>query len=164
MQMKNEIRQLIRKLEEHGDISLREADWIFSLFSANSLKTKLNPASFKADKSLMEALKKWFAVVASKIEQGYSGNFIFTILLPNGAPDHLGFGGFRNFIQAALSDAEKNLAIDTLHHREIRRENSADEKNAEKPCIFLRYKLLQAARQDNNGVGIQKDGIRAVKP
>jgi hypothetical protein len=105
----NAMLQLTKKLEKYGDISLQEADWIFSLFSANSLKTKLNPASFKADKSLMEALKKWFAVVASKIERGYSGNFIFTILLPNGAPDHLGFGGFRDFIQAALSDAEKSL-------------------------------------------------------
>jgi len=37
------IRQLIQKLEGEDDISLKEADQIFSLFSENSRKTILIP-------------------------------------------------------------------------------------------------------------------------
>jgi len=71
--------RLIRKLDKQNDISLKEADWIYSLLSPSMLRTKLNPRSVRANCELMNALVDWFNIVAQKIEQGHRGNFIFTI-------------------------------------------------------------------------------------
>lgn len=38
----DEIKRLTQKLKEQNDITLEEANWIYSLFSLNSQKTKLN--------------------------------------------------------------------------------------------------------------------------
>lgn len=75
------IYQLTRKLEKEGDISLKEADGIFSLFSENLLNTKLNINSSKFDIGLVNTLERWFQVVAEKIRKGERGNFIFTVYL-----------------------------------------------------------------------------------
>ena len=75
------IYQLTRKLEKEGDISLKEADGIFSLFSENLLNTKLNINSSKFDAGLVSNLGRWFQVVAEKIRKGERGNFIFTVYL-----------------------------------------------------------------------------------
>ncbi len=103
----DKIRQLTRKLKEQNDISPKEADQIFSLFSANSLKTKLNPNSSKADHDLMDALTCWYKIVAQKIKQGYRGNFIYTIVMPDKLPPS--YGGFHYFIRNAQENAEENL-------------------------------------------------------
>ena len=75
------IYQLTRKLEKEGDVSLKEADGIFSLFSENLLNTKLNINSSKFDTGLVSNLGRWFQVVAEKIRKGERGNFIFTVYL-----------------------------------------------------------------------------------
>ncbi len=75
------IYQLTRKLEKEGDISLKEADGIFSLFSENLLNTKLNINSSKFDTGLVSNLGRWFQVVVEKIRKGERGNFIFTVYL-----------------------------------------------------------------------------------
>lgn len=107
----NAILQLIKKLEKYGDISLQEADWIYSLFSENALKTKLNPRSAKADHELMKALGDWFDAVAKKIEQGYRGNFVFTIILvenlSKSLPKNMRQPG--GFIYEVQKKARKNL-------------------------------------------------------
>ncbi len=77
----DDVYRLTRKLDEQGDISLKEADWIYSLFSIKMLRTKLNPHSTGADGELMKALGAWFDTAAKKIERGCRGNFIFTIIL-----------------------------------------------------------------------------------
>lgn len=79
----NAIYQLTWKLKKEGDITLKEADWIYSLFSENSLKTKLNINSSKFDAGLIYALEEWFQTVAEKIRKGERGNFIFTVYLKN---------------------------------------------------------------------------------
>ncbi len=80
--MKNEdkVRQLTQKLEEQNDISLEEADQIYSLFSGNARGTTLNPHSHAFNDELSNALQDWYNAVAQKIEQGYRGNFVFTIV------------------------------------------------------------------------------------
>jgi len=75
----NEIKQLTQKLRTQGDITLNEADKIYSLFSENSIKTKLNCYSRKYDRKLLLSLKDWYATVAEEIRKGRRGNFIFTI-------------------------------------------------------------------------------------
>ncbi len=103
--------RLIRKLDKQNDISLKEADWIYALFSPSMLRTKLNPNSFKADRDLMDALKGWYQVVAQKIEQSHRGNFIFTITLveslPKSLPKNTGRPG--SFINEVQKNARKSL-------------------------------------------------------
>lgn len=79
----NAICQLTWKLKKEGDITLKEADWIYSLFSENSLKTKFNINSSKFDAGLIYALEEWYEVVAQKIRNGERGNFVFTVYLKN---------------------------------------------------------------------------------
>lgn len=76
-----EIIELTKKLEEQNDITLEEADRVFSLFSENSRNTKLNINSSKFDAGLIGALEEWYKVVAEKIREGKRGNFIFTVYL-----------------------------------------------------------------------------------
>lgn len=85
------IYQLTRKLEKEGDISLKEADGIFSLFSENSRNTKLNINSSKFDAGLIGALEEWYKVVAEKIREGKRGNFIFTVYLNRNRKFHSEF-------------------------------------------------------------------------
>ncbi len=103
--------RLIRKLDKQSDISLKEADWIYALFSPSMLRTKLNPNSSKADRDLMHALKGWYQVIAQKIEQGHRGNFIFTITLveslPKSLPKNTGRPG--SFIYEVQKNARKSL-------------------------------------------------------
>lgn len=73
------IQQLTRKLEDQGDISLKEADGIYSLYSQKTMETVLYPYSFSYDPELVRALEGWYKVVAEKIEKGKRGNFIFTV-------------------------------------------------------------------------------------
>jgi len=76
------IRRLTRKLEEQGDITLKEADKIYSLFSEDAVKTVFNnPISPEYDHGLIQALEDWFHAVTEKIKAGERGNFIFTIHL-----------------------------------------------------------------------------------
>ena len=75
----NEIKQLTQKLKDQGDISLKEANMIYSLFSENSMKTKLNCYSRKYDRELLLSLKEWYDAVAEEIKKDRRGNFIFTI-------------------------------------------------------------------------------------
>lgn len=76
-----EIIELTKKLEEQDDITLEEANRVFSLFSENSRNTKLNINSSKFDAGLIGALEEWYKVVAEKIREGKRGNFIFTVYL-----------------------------------------------------------------------------------
>jgi len=73
------IQQLTRKLKEQGDISLKEADGVYSLYSQKTMETILYPYSFSYDPELARALEGWYKVVAEKIEKGERGNFIFTV-------------------------------------------------------------------------------------
>jgi len=103
----SEIRELTEKLKTQDDISLEEADWIFTLFSANSLKTQLNSNSSKARWPLMSALKGWYNVVAEKIKQGQRGNFVFTVITSNKLP--VAKFGFNHFMHTAQEYVEINL-------------------------------------------------------
>jgi len=75
------IQQLTQKLKQQGDITLKEADKIYSLFSENAVKTVFSPISPEYDYKLIQALEEWFHVVTEKIKAGERGNFIFTIHL-----------------------------------------------------------------------------------
>lgn len=86
-----EIIELTRKLEEQDDITLEEADRVFSLFSENSRNTKLNINSSKFDAGLIGALEEWYKVVAEKIREGKRGNFIFTVYLNHNRKFHSEF-------------------------------------------------------------------------
>jgi len=85
----DEIKRLIQKLKTENDISLEEANQLFSctelfakailkqgMFHDSVLLIKLKKQNFPA-----LALTKWCEVAAEKIRAGYSGNFIFTIPL-----------------------------------------------------------------------------------
>ncbi|HPT76993.1 MAG TPA: hypothetical protein PLC16_09820, partial [Defluviitaleaceae bacterium] len=107
----DDVYRLTRKLDKQDDVTLEEADWVYSLFSENALKTKLNPRSAKADHELMKALGDWFDAVAKKIEQGYRGNFVFTIILvenlSKSLPKNMRMPG--GFIYDVQKKARKNL-------------------------------------------------------
>ena len=75
------IQQLTWKLKEQGDISPKEADGIYSLYSPKTMETILYPYSFSYDPELVRALEGWYKVVAEKVEKGERGNFIFTVSL-----------------------------------------------------------------------------------
>lgn len=75
------IQQLTQKLKQQGDITLKEADKIYSLFSENAVKTVFSPISPEYDYKLIQALEEWFHAVTEKIKAGERGNFIFTIHL-----------------------------------------------------------------------------------
>lgn len=75
------IQQLTQKLKEQGDITLKEADRIYSLFSENAAKTVFNFGSPEYDYKLIQALENWFHAVTEKIKAGQRGNFIFTVHL-----------------------------------------------------------------------------------
>lgn len=77
----NAVRKLTEKLKTQGDISIEEADGIYSLYSQETLETILYPYSFNYDSELVQALEGWYKAVAEKIEKGEHGNFIFTISL-----------------------------------------------------------------------------------
>jgi hypothetical protein len=71
------LKSLTEKLKTKGDISLEEADWIFSLLSA----IKFDPHSSRYDRDLSAALSEWYTAVGKKIKEYGSGNFIFTIAI-----------------------------------------------------------------------------------
>lgn len=75
----DDIKQLTQKLKTQGDISLEEADKIYSLCRSNERFAIFNPRSDSFDHKLMGALKGWYRVVAEKIKAGQHGNFIFTV-------------------------------------------------------------------------------------
>ena len=78
------IQQLTQKLKQQGDITLKEADKIYSLFSEKAAKTVFNFGAPEYDYKLILALEEWFHAVAEKIKAGERGNFIFTIRLDDG--------------------------------------------------------------------------------
>lgn len=102
-----EIKKLTKKLKEQDDITLKEADRIFSLLSQNSLNTKLNCYSSKANGFLISAVGEWFEVVVEKIKEGKRGNFIFTIAIPSISIDSL--DGPYDLARIPQKDAKKTL-------------------------------------------------------
>lgn len=74
-----EIKKLTQKLEKQNDISLEEANRIYSLFFSSYQKTKLNEYSSKLDTELVAALETFYKTVARKIEQGCRGIFFFSV-------------------------------------------------------------------------------------
>lgn len=74
-----EIKKLTQKLEKQNDISLEEANRIYSLFFSSYQKTKLNEYSSKLDTELVAALETFYKTIARKIEQGCRGNFFFSV-------------------------------------------------------------------------------------
>ena len=75
----DEIKRLTEQLKTNEDISLEEADRIYSLFSKDAMYTTLYPSSPKFNDELSRALQSWYEVVAEKIKEGKRGNFIFTV-------------------------------------------------------------------------------------
>lgn len=73
--------QLVQKLEKEGDVTPEEADGIFSIFSEDALRTRLNAMSSEFDFEMSIALMEWYKTVGKKIEKGQRGNFIFTVHL-----------------------------------------------------------------------------------
>lgn len=74
-----DIRRLTQKLKTQGDITIEEADWIYSLFSRDAMYTTLYPSSPKFNSELSQALQEWYEVVAEKIKADERGNFVFTV-------------------------------------------------------------------------------------
>ena len=75
----DEIKQLTGQLKTNEDISLEDADGIYSLFSKDAMYTTLYPSSPKFNDELSRVLQSWYEVVAKKIKVGKRGNFIFTV-------------------------------------------------------------------------------------
>jgi len=76
------ILQLTKKLEIQNDISLEEADQLFSLMSPHNDFVD-EAANYKIDYELVDALKGWYCAAADKIKNGHRGNFVFTIRFNN---------------------------------------------------------------------------------
>lgn len=74
-----DLKRLAQKLQEQNDITLQEADWVFSLHTPSLQKTKFNRYSPKLDVALIQASDKFYRTVTEKIEQGHRGNFIFSL-------------------------------------------------------------------------------------
>jgi len=103
----NEIRQLTQKLDKRDDISLEEADRIYSLFCQECAKTFFNHRSPKFDSELSAALQNWYEVVAEKIAENKRGNFVSTITLDNWAC-------FNKFLLPAQKALEKHGTFEDL--------------------------------------------------
>lgn len=86
----DKVAQLTQKLKEQNDISLKEANWIYSLYSPNCERTKLNEYSSKFDVELVAALTEFYDTVAQKIQQGCRGNFFFSVRLDRNRLDVIG--------------------------------------------------------------------------
>ncbi len=74
-----EIEELIEKFT--GDITEKEADKIYALFSKSCRATKMNPASSKVDVGLLRAFRTWFTEVKKAIDEGRTGMFLSTVSL-----------------------------------------------------------------------------------
>lgn len=97
------IRRLTQKLDKEGDISLTEADAIYSLFSEESRNAISGGRRYRrVDRELVPALKEWFQAVREKIEYGLRGNFVFTICLEEGV-----FGSYMRPAQKAIKEYGK---------------------------------------------------------
>ncbi len=82
----DEIRQLIQKLERENDISLEEADQMFSFAEALAEAITEEGALYVpvrenklGQKFPVSAIDDWYEAVARKIKAGQSGNFVFSI-------------------------------------------------------------------------------------
>ena len=76
-----DLEDLTEKLKKEGDVSQKEADKIFSLFSRKNLNTKLNPRSRDFDPLLGAVVNEWFEAVYALLGSGKKGNFVTTIPL-----------------------------------------------------------------------------------
>lgn len=93
----DEIKRLIQKLETENDITLKEADQMFS-FVKLFIKTMLEEGALYVpaiqnklgQKFHVPTIGNWYTTVARKIEMGFSGNFIFTIPLIYKLPSFYG--------------------------------------------------------------------------
>ncbi len=74
-----DIRRLTQKLRTQGDITLEEADLIYSPCRSNERYSIFDSRSDKFNSELTAALEDWYKVVAEKIKAGKRGNFIFTV-------------------------------------------------------------------------------------
>lgn len=74
-----EIEELTEKFHKTGDITGKEADKIYALFSKNCQATKMNPASSKVDVALLEAFRTWFAEIEKAVDEGRAGIFLSTV-------------------------------------------------------------------------------------
>ncbi len=74
-----EIEELTEKFRKTGDITGKEADKIYALFSKNCQATKMNPASSKVDVALLEAFRTWFAEIEKAVDEGRAGIFLSTV-------------------------------------------------------------------------------------
>jgi len=72
-----DIRRLTQKLKTQGDITLEEADLIYSPCRSNERYTIFDSRSNKLNRELTAALEGWHKVVADKIKAGERGNFVF---------------------------------------------------------------------------------------
>ena len=70
--------RLIRKLDKQNDISLKEADWIYSLVSKKPDVFNFDSPAY--NKELYAAAELWYKAISKKIKAGQHGNFIFTII------------------------------------------------------------------------------------
>jgi len=76
-----DLEELTEKLKKEGDISLKEADRVFSLFSRKNLNTKLTPKSRDFDPLLGAVVNGWFEAVYALLGSDKRGNFVTTIPL-----------------------------------------------------------------------------------
>lgn len=83
---KDEIKRLIQKLERENDISLEEADQMFSFAEALAEAITEEGALYvpvmenKLGQTFpVSAIDDWYEAVAQKIKAGQSGNFVFSI-------------------------------------------------------------------------------------
>lgn len=76
------VKQLTRKLETQGDITIEEADELYFFMKSLQRATSKPTAQSKFwELSLLWlALENWYEAVTRKIKAGLSGNFIFSIL------------------------------------------------------------------------------------
>lgn len=84
----NDIKRLTKKLQKQNDISLQEADWIYSLFSPDFRES--HPNAYHYNSALVRALEEWYDMVSVKIESGCRGNFLFSVVWDSNKPDTIG--------------------------------------------------------------------------
>jgi hypothetical protein len=101
----DDVKQLTQKLQEQNDITLEESDWIYSLYTPNTAKTKFNRYSSKVDTALINALEEFYDVVIQKIQHGHHGNFLFSVLLDADRDNDIGKMAIK--VQRALGQQER---------------------------------------------------------
>lgn len=104
--------ELIARLEEGGDITIKEADDICDLFEYSRETMIINSTPFFYNADEHEVIHSWYCVCTALLENGRRGNFIHSLYLSDFILDGIGleedgFSDYISYLTEILPDLDK---------------------------------------------------------